>query len=79
MGSERGKRVIVDEFNSLTPSAASRFLGVSRQTVYSWIADGTLKAYRLRGSRAPLTGEAPQRIPRADLERLKRKRERARD
>lgn len=74
--STRRRGRTVDEWNSVSPSAAARFLGVSRQTVYTWIADGTLSAYRMRGARAPLTGKAPQRILRADLERLRRKRDR---
>lgn len=71
------KRVTVDEFNSLTPSAAARFLGVSRQTIYAWLESGQLKAQRLHGTRAALTGSSPQRILRDDLERLRRKRARA--
>lgn len=74
--STRRRAPVVDEWNSVSPSAAARFLGVSRQTIYSWLADGTLTAYRASSGRAPLTGRAPQRILRADLERLRRRRAR---
>lgn len=74
LGARRGEAEPVDEFNSLTPSAAARFLGVSRQTVYAWLADGTLAGHRMRDMRAQLTGEPPQRILRRDLERLRRRR-----
>ncbi len=40
-------KVRADEFNSLTPAAASRFLGVSRQSIYTWLSDGTLKGHRV--------------------------------
>jgi len=59
---DKRARVRPDEFNSLAIAPAARFLGVSRQTLYAWLTDRKLKAYRV-GSR--------QRILRTDLERLR--------
>ena len=62
---KNGNQPRADEFNSLTPAAASRYLGVSRQTIYTWLADGTLKGHRVG---------AHHRVLLVDLERMKRKR-----
>lgn len=67
---EKRRRETADEFNSLPIAPAARFLGVSRQTLYTWIQEGRLEARRL-GAR--------QRILRADLERLRRLRRRGSD
>lgn len=56
---------LADEFNSLPIAPAARFLGVSRQTLYNWLAEGRVKAQRI-GAR--------QRILRTDMERLARRR-----
>jgi len=61
------KRRSLDEFSSLTPTAAARFLGVSKQTVYTWLGDGTLRS-------VPVPGFATRRIAVVDLERVKQDR-----
>jgi excisionase family DNA binding protein len=57
-----------DDFNSATVAGAARYLGVTRQTIYTWLEAGELTSQDV-GAR--------QRILRADLDRVKRKRERA--
>src|SRR5687767_12400974 len=54
-----------DEFNSLTIAQAARFLGISRQTVYTWIEDGALRAHRVGPH---------HRILRTHLDRVKARR-----
>ena len=63
------RRVRPDEFSSVTPAAAARFLGVSRQTVYTWLGTSELRSHQVPGF-------AGQRILIADLERLRRRRAR---
>ena len=64
------RRTRPDEFNSMTPAQAARFLEVSRETLYEWMRNGTLKTHEVPGF-------AVRRLLRSDLEALKRKRERA--
>jgi excisionase family DNA binding protein len=58
----------LDDFNSATIAAAARYLAVTRQTIYTWLAAGELTSHGV-GAR--------QRILRADLDRVKRRRQRA--
>ena len=60
----RAKREPLDEWNSLTPSQAARFLGVTRQTVYSRVLRGELPAERVG---------AHMRVPRSALEEVLRR------
>ncbi len=64
------RRRTATEFNSLSLAAAARYLGVSRPTVYAWIAAGRLHAHRL-GTRT--------RVLLDDAERLKQERTRDRN
>jgi excisionase family DNA binding protein len=53
----------VTERHLLTVDDVAELLGVSRRTVYRWLADGVLRAYQL-GKRG-----APVRIDAAELQR----------
>jgi excisionase family DNA binding protein len=64
------KRERPSEWNTMTQAAAGRMLGVSRERVGQWIADGRLPAHRVEGWANP-------RILIADAERFARARERA--
>lgn len=60
-----------DELNSVGISTAARILGVSRPTVYAWIAKGRLSEARL--GRAAPAGRATLRVLRKELEREARR------
>ena len=41
----------IERYNFLTVSQAAQRMGVSRQTIYSWINDGLIKTIRTPGGR----------------------------
>jgi excisionase family DNA binding protein len=57
--------VKADEFNSLPVASAARYVGVSRQTMYTWIDERKVRTHKVAGFAAP-------RLLIADLERIKR-------
>ncbi len=63
------QKTVPDELNSVTVTTAARVLGVSRQSIYNWAAEGRLTLYRMPGVNNP-QGEPVQRVMRSDLERL---------
>jgi len=57
----------MSEEQLLTPREAAERIGVSDQTIYNWIADGTVQRYRMKGMK-----RKRYIIPMGEVERLRR-------
>jgi excisionase family DNA binding protein len=61
-----------DELNSVGVSTAARVLGVSRETIYNWADNGTIRLHPMTDKHGR-TGKPVLRVMRSDLEGLMRR------
>ena len=55
------------EEKQLTPKQAAESIGVSDQSIYNWLADGTIRRFRTRGVKQ----KKRYLIPETEVERLR--------